>query len=852
MGPLCPRRRPALKQWPDPVDTAQGVPGLNLHVRGPGGVNVSPTTASSDQDRPRRFTDRFRGTRVLKSGAGGETLRGLDVSDGREVVIRTSTDADPSVVDRLEQELDTFARLEGSDLVRPIAVGRQGSVLYSVVPYVPGVTLEAHLADRSEPLTVAEALAVGRGILQPLAEAHEHGFLHRDVRPSNVVVALDAGRVEGATLVDFGVYQLRRLAGSPPQTGLRAARYASPEAAGVVAHEVDERSDLYAAGAVLFECLAGRPVFLGGTLGEVLRQHVTEPVPGLRSLGRPVPGALDEVVQRLLMKEPADRYASARAALADLDRIASGLDAGIADPDVVVGALDNRRTLTQPSFVGRELELDAIEGQVARARAGHGGLVLVEGESGGGKTKLLEELAQRTGERGVWVLRGQGVDQMAQRPLRVLDGLVDAVLQRAASDEGFAGAVQEALGPHLEALIDALPGLAATFSAAEAGSLGPEAYGEARSLPALTAFLDALSSAGQPAMVVLDDCQWADDLTLKLVSHWSNHRPDGGGRRTVLVVAFRSEEVPPGHRLRALRPEAHVILPALADEEMRRMLVSMAGPLPEEAVKVVERLSVGNPFMATAVLRGLVETGALVEDHAGWQVQPDAMAGVQTSRHAAAFLSRRLDLLPRPTRRLLAVGALLGKEFDAAMAGELAGQDAGEVDAAMEEARRRHILWSSGDRCTFVHDKLREALLAQLDEQDRRRLHRDAALVIEAGAPERVFDLAYHFDAAGDAEQAFPYALAAADRARSQHALEIAERHYRIAARGVPRATTTPAARWPRAWATCSCSGASTTRLPPTCRSPPSWPATWSTGSRSRASSASWPSSRATWPRPAG
>ncbi|MDQ4090729.1 MAG: AAA family ATPase, partial [Actinomycetota bacterium] len=744
-----------------------------------------PTTSPAEQDRPRRFADRFRATRVLKSGPGGETLRGIDASDGREVVIRTMVDADPWTADRFEHDLAGFARLDGTEVVRPVAAGRQGSVLYVVVPHVPGITLEAHLTARSEPITVAEGLVVGRGILLPLAEAHEHGFLHRDVRPSNVIVGGSGGRIERAALVDFGVSQLRRLVGSPPPTGLRAARYASPEAAGVVAHEVDERSDLYAAGAVLFECLAGRPVFGGDTLGELLRQHLTEPVPGLRSLGHPVPAALDQVVQRLLMKEPADRYASARAALADLDQIASLLEAGVADPDVVVGALDTRRTLTQPAFVGREVELEAIEDQVAGAGGGDGGLVLVEGESGGGKTKLLEELAQRTGERGVWVLRGQGVDQMAQRPLRVLDGLVDAVLHRAETDAGFAAAVRDALGPHLEALVDALPRLADSFSPAGAGSLGPEAYGEARSLPALTAFLDALSSAGQPAMVVLDDCQWADDLTLKLVAHWSTHRPAPGARRTVLVVAFRSEEVAPGHRLRGLRPEAHVILPALADQELRRMLVSMAGPLPDEAVEVVERLSAGNPFMATAVLRGLVETGALVEEPAGWRVQPDAMAGVQTSRHAAAFLSRRLDLLPSTARRLLAVGALLGKEFDAALAGSLADQDTDEVDAGLAEARRRHILWSSGGHCTFVHDKLREALLGQLDDEDRRRLHRRAALAIEAHADDRIFELAYHFDAAGEAERALPYALAAAERARSQHALEIAERQYRIAQRGV-------------------------------------------------------------------
>jgi len=758
-------------------------------------VNASPTSTPSEHDRPRRFGARYRATRVLKPGAAGETLRGIDAVDGREVVIRTMTNADPAASERLQSEFDALRILDGTDLVRPVEAGRQGAVLYWVQPYVPGGTLESHLGAAPRRLSLGEAVGVGRGVLAALAEAHERGVLHRDVRPSNVVVGLvdsqNTGAVERVTLVDFGVAQLRRALGSPPESGLRAARYASPEAAGVVNHEPDERSDLYAAGAVLFECLAGRPVFLGDTVSEVLRQHVTEPVPRLRSLGHAVPGALDDIVQRLLMKEPADRYASARAALADLDQIAAAIEAGDDDPHVVVGAQDTRHTLTQPSFVGREAELAVIEVEIGRAREGGGGLVLVEGESGGGKTKLLEELAQRSAERGVWVLRGQGVDRMAQRPLRILDEVVEAVLHRASDDDGFAESVPRAVGSQLEALVDALPRLSDAFSPEGSGSLGPEAYGEARSLPALTAFLDALASAGQPAVVLLDDCQWADDLTLKLISHWSAHRPQTGERAVVLLVAFRSEEVAAGHALRRLRPAAHVVLPALRDDEMQKMLVSMAGPLPEEAVEVVERLSVGNPFMATAVLRGLVETGALVEEPGGWRVNADAMAGVQTSRHAAAFLSRRLDLLPAPARRLLAVGALLGKEFDSSMAASLVGQGADEAAAAIAEARRRHILWFLGDRCTFVHDKLREALLGQLDDDDRKALHRRAALAFEAQADDRIFELAYHFDAAGEAARALPYALAAADRARSQHALEIAERQYRIAERGVAGADVT-------------------------------------------------------------
>src|SRR5205085_10221249 len=125
--------------------------------------------------------------------------------------------------------------------------------------------------------------------------------------------------------------------------------------------DADERSDLYSAGVVLFECLAGRPPFMGESVGEVLWQHMTLRPPELRSLGLAVPRALDEIIQRLLRKDPRDRYQSAEAVLADLVQLCTALDRGIADPPLVVGSSDRRKSLTEPAFVGREAELAVLD-----------------------------------------------------------------------------------------------------------------------------------------------------------------------------------------------------------------------------------------------------------------------------------------------------------------------------------------------------------------------------------------------------------------------------------------------------------------------------------------------------------
>ena len=730
----------------------------------------------------RVFGGRYAVARVLKSAGGVSTFLASDRHNGRNVVVKAASAATVPLATRLrlEHEADVLRRIDrGATL---LDAGRDGDEIYHVQRFVVGVTLEERLAVGALP--VDEALRVAQDVLRALETAHDAGVLHRDVKPANVMLT-----DEGAVLIDFGLARSAWLEDVLQDEAVGSARYMAPEQAGLIDVAPDERADLYSVGVVLFECLAGRPPFVGASVGEVLRQHLNEAAPSLRGLGVAVPRAVDAVVERLLRKDPAERYQTSTAALADIAAVREARARGVDEPTLIPGVHDRRRTLTEPAFVGRAAELAVLAGAVARARAGHAGLVVLEAESGGGKTRLLAELAHSTAGQGAWILRGQGVDQAGQRPFQVLEGVAEEVLTAADADPSLGDSVRDRVGEHAEAIADALPELAKLLGQGVAPedaaiALGPEAYGETRSVHALPSLLDALGSSDRPAVVLLDDCQWADTVTAKMLARW-NEQSREGGSHVLVVVAFRSEEVPPDHPLRELTPTASITLPPFSADDVRRLAESMAGPLPEDAVTTVSRLSEGSPFMASAVLRGLVESGALVDSSDGWQVDAVAMAGVQTSRQAATFLIRRLELLSESALRLLSVGAVLGKEFDLSLAIALADAAPSDAVPALDDARRRRILWldEQGVRCAFFHDKLREALLARLDDEHRRELHLQAAAHVEALDRDRVFELAYHFDAAGDAERALPYALAAAEQARAQHSLEIAEAHYRIAAR---------------------------------------------------------------------
>ncbi len=734
--------------------------------------------------------DRFECRTLLNEGQGVQTWLGIDRQNDEQVIIKAiSRPAWPvGILMRLEHEASLLRRIRSRWLPALLHTGYEQDDFVLVASYIPGISLRRRLQQES--LSLRESLTVAHAIFSALRDMHGQRVYHRGVRPTNIVVDKSTP-LSQAVLIDFGPVHAIDAEAPSSVHSLETALYLSPEQAGSIDHDYEESSDLFSAGITLFHCLAGRTPILGDSVGAILFAQMTAQAPELRSLGIVVPRAVDDLIQRLLRKDPRDRYQSAEAVLADLELISEALDAGDADPEIVIGACDRRDSLTEPAFVARREELQQLDRQLELTHLGRGGLVLLEGESGSGKSRLLVEAAQRAVCEGFWVLRGQATAEVARQPFQLLDGVVEGFLSACNSEPGLALHVQERLGVHAEALLAALPKLANVLSVTTSQIQGPEAAGEQRSIQALALFLDVLGTMHRPALIILDDCQWADELTHKLVRRWQAVAPGTTfPRRAMVIAAFRAEEVPPDHLLRRLSPHIHLNLAPFNPGEVRYLIESMAGPLPGMVVDLVVQLADGSPFMASAILRGLVETAALVPQADGWQIENIALSDVQSSSYAASFLTRRLELLSADTLRLLSSGAVLGKEFELHTIAQLLNLTAPEAIAALDVARQRRLVWvrPDGATCVFVHDRIRSALLERHGDDARRELHRRVARHLLEQAPTRVSDLAHHFDAAGEAKAALPYAIQAAEQARARHALEIAEQQYRIAERGADSA----------------------------------------------------------------
>ena len=738
------------------------------------------------------FGNRYQPVKLLPEASRPDTLLAIKCQTGETVVIKTvplqNLTAGTRI--RLEHEQTAFHESPLNYIVPLLEIGQGKDRWHFVRNYVSGTSLKSRLCD--SPLNLKETLSVARCLMTAIQGLHSRGGLHGNIKPSNLILQRQDG-VDSATLIDGGLSDLGQLDKSIDGQNDRGTLYFSPEQAGLIDRDLTNTSDLYSAGLVLFECLAGHPPFEENTTGLVLLQHMTAKVPRLRSFIPELPRAVDDLIQHLLCKDPRDRYQSAEAVLADLDQILSALESGDGDPSIVIGRLDRRQTLTSPAFVSRRTELNKLCNYLSLTRNGQGGLILLEGKSGQGKTRLLAELGQHGIEETFRVFRCQAQDQVGQKPLQLLEGLVQEIVTLSKSEPEYINRLRRRLGHHSEAVAAALPDLVTFIERNNKNQLVPEAFGEARTIEALATFLEILGSKEKPALLILDDCQWADEMMVRLISRWNARRQaeQGEPHYVMIVVGIRSDQMEFDDPLYKLTPTAHMTLSAFEPHEIRQLVESMSGPLPQDAMDLVLRLSDGSPFMASAMLYGLIESGSLVADEQGWRVEPRAISKLQSSSSAASVLLRRIELLHPNTIEFLSIGALLGKEFELGITAALTNQTSSEVIAALEEARQRNLIWvrPSESHAVFVHDRLRESFLDRLTPDERRDLHSRAAFYLKDHASDRVFDLAYHFDAAGNSDRALDYALAAAHQARSVHSLEVAEQQYRIAERGSANST---------------------------------------------------------------
>jgi hypothetical protein len=577
---------------------------------------------------------------------------------------------------------------------------------------------------------------------------HAAGILHCDVKPTNALVRPD-GRL---VLLDFGLATEVDLTGrSENSTGQVTGTpgYMAPEQA--AGETVTSAADWYAVGVVLYQFLAGRLPFVGGVL-EVLRdKQASDPRPPSEYRAQ-VPENLEQLCLELLARDPA-RRPSGPEVLRRLEVVGA------------VAAVSSRPT--GPELVGRSEHLFALSRAYDATSAGVPVVARVSGPSGSGKSALAREFLRAAFVRGAVTLAGRCYEHELV-PFKAFDEVIDALSRHLADlPETVAAAVLPREVGLLVRLFPALARVPVVAAAPRGRDVPDQREARRRGIAALRELFGRLGDRGR-VVVLIDDLQWGDADSQLLLDELLRP-PDAPV--LFLVVCFRSEDADTA-TLRSIRQ--------LADAPADRRVVDVpVDPLSAaDAQALVERLlpsrgaetesvvreSGGNPFficeLAEAIGVGLTVGPGASLDEVVWE---------------------RIRGLPPDARRYLEVVAVAGRPIPSVLVRRAVGT--GENWQSVETALRsgRFIRGTAGERVAPYHDRVREAVLANVTPDDRREHHLHLAQAAEVDViPDTEF-LAVHYHAAGNGRIAAGFYAAAGAAAAAATAFDQAARLYRLA-----------------------------------------------------------------------
>jgi tetratricopeptide (TPR) repeat protein len=515
---------------------------------------------------------------------------------------------------RFKREFRALARLRHPNIVRVHDAGIEDDVPFIAMEFLEGRDVRSHLKNIPEgPARDREMRRCLRQIFGALSHIHARRIVHRDLKPENILVCAD-GRVK---LMDFGVARLLR---SPTSSSglLGTFAYMAPEQ--VTTGEIDGRSDLYAIGILMYELLTGGYPFPVEPPAAALHHHVNTPPELVRHLNPKVDPTLAALTHRLLEKDPLDRLQSAEEAfpfLAD-DEVVSGIE----QSQIIPGQL------FVPRFVSRRKELDILDGLASDAAAGRGRLVLIEGPSGMGKSRLIDELRLRI-RRRTHVLVGQCPRERIQvyAPIQAVLDAIESIASRAPEE-----VMQRIIGRDV-ALVQAVsPRLAALGGPASIAHLDPQER-KIRMHKAIVGVIGRLALT-KSVVLVIEDLHWADTSTLELV--WDTARtllaprPDGANGETVCPVAIVLTRRPlaegPDHSEALVRrfEEKQLVqkmpLEPIDEPGIYEMLRTMTGAQKPQQSPVAELVegSHGSPLVIQDMIQSWVDDGVLARQKGAW------------------------------------------------------------------------------------------------------------------------------------------------------------------------------------------------------------------------------------------
>ncbi|MEG3919597.1 AAA family ATPase [Microcoleus sp. T3_A4] len=641
-----------------------------------------------------------------------------------------------------------------------------------------GISLRDYAQEAS--LTLAEILEIAIQITDILDGLYRNRVIHKDIKPANVLIHPKTKQIK---LIDFSIASLlpretQEIQNPNVLEGTLA--YISPEQTGRMNRGIDYRTDFYSLGATFYELLTGKLPFECDDPMELVHCHIAKQPPSINS--KEIPQVVSDIVMKLMAKNAEKRYQSALGLKHDLERCLQQCQETGKIETFELGTRDVcDRFLIPEKLYGREREIQQLLAAFERVAQGNSEMMLVAGFSGIGKTVVVNEVHKPIVRKHGYFSKGK-FDQFNRNiPFSAFvqafrDLMTQLLSESDLQIQAWKTKILAALGDNGQVIIEVIPELERIIGQQPPA---PELSGiAAQNLFNLLfqKFISVFTTKEHPLVMFLDDLQWADSASLKLMQLLIG---ESQSSHLLLIGAYRDNEVSPAHPLMLTLDEVTktgatvntITLAPLARTSLNQLVadtLTCSLNLAEPLTELVYQKTKGNPFFATQFLKALHQDEVIIFDiKAGyWQCDISKITEAALTDDVVEFMAQQLQKLPVETQSVLKLAACIGNQFDLTTLAIVSQISETETATALWKTLQEGFVLPQSeiykfyvgeedniDRATsqtvsyrFLHDRVQQAAYSLIPEEERAIAHYQIGQLllqqISAEArEERIFEL---------------------------------------------------------------------------------------------------------------
>ncbi|WP_188568140.1 diguanylate cyclase [Undibacterium terreum] len=690
--------------------------------------------------------------------------RALSAQGKFPVIVKIPSKDFPSFqeVAQFKREYAIARRCEHEGIVRPIAlrqvVGRWTMMQEDIGGQSLQQLLREYRASKQEletqtAIPLADFFDIALQLCDALEVVHANHIIHKDINPSNLI--WNSGK-RLLQLIDFGIASElgQETTGiSHPNTLEGTLRYMAPEQTGRMNRIVDYRADYYAVGATFYELLAGQPPFAVTDAMELVHCHIARaPDWTLLSL-KNLPGPLLQIVQRLLEKNAEQRYQSIQGLKKDLELCRAIAQQPVQQPAHFTGLTDHSgKFLIPQKLYGREGEVEVLLAAFERISDGPAEMLLVGGYSGIGKSALINEVHKPIVARRGCFVSGKFDQYRRDIPYASLIQAFQELIRQLLSEpeaqlQSWAAKLHNAMGANLGVMAELIPELALIVGSIEPVAELPPVESQNRLSRSFLQFVGVFSAKDHPLVIFLDDLQWADAPTLRIIEQFMR---DASACHLLFIGAYRDNEVSPAHPLMSLCDTLHthgaplhtLMLAPLTEHNVAQLnadalRVSMAECAP--LTRLCYQKTRGNPFFLNQFLQTIHEAGHLTYrfDQNCWQWDMQSLERTDYTHNVVELMLEKIRRLPLLTQHIVQLAASLGNRFELETLAVISERTSYQAQQDLWPALKAGLIhpldhsykYLEEEEPTtqiayrFLHDRVQQAAYAVVDEDARRQNH---------------------------------------------------------------------------------------------------------------------------------